>query len=101
VASDRSAARPAEVALRAALAASTHDARLAVPPGTMPDVRGMSARDAVRTLARLGVEARVAGDGFVAAQGIAPGSALAPGRVCVLSLSRDVAPTDEPGGTQP
>ncbi|MCL4811695.1 MAG: PASTA domain-containing protein [Vicinamibacteraceae bacterium] len=54
----------------------------------MPDVRGWSARDAVRALARLGVTARARGDGVVAAQSLAPGAPLDPGATCVLTLVR-------------
>ncbi|HMB79894.1 MAG TPA: penicillin-binding transpeptidase domain-containing protein, partial [Vicinamibacterales bacterium] len=35
------------------------------PPGTVPDLRGMSAREAVRKLVKLGMNARVSGDGSV------------------------------------
>ena len=38
------------------------------PPGTVPDLRGMSAREAVRKLVKLGMNARVSGDGFVVSQ---------------------------------
>ena len=98
-------AEPTTIALRAggrALAPVDLDTRLAVPAGTMPDVRGLSGRDAVRVLARVGVEARLTGDGFVAAQAIPPGAVLTPGRACALSLRRDVAgaAADE-GGAQP
>ena len=37
-------------------------------PGTVPDVRGLSARDAMRKLTRFGLSARMQGDGFVAEQ---------------------------------
>jgi cell division protein FtsI (penicillin-binding protein 3) len=89
------------LAVRGAAAMRAFDTRLAAPAGTMPDVRGLSGRDAVRVLARVGVEARLTGDGFVAAQGIAPGAALAPGRVCALSLRRDAAGIAGDEGEQP
>ena len=38
------------------------------PPGTMPDLQGLSARDALRRLVKLGLTRRVEGDGFVVAQ---------------------------------
>ena len=31
----------------------------------MPDLRGLSAREALRTLSRIGMTARIDGDGFV------------------------------------
>ncbi len=46
------------------------------PPGTMPDLRGMSARDALHKLVKLGLTASVEGDGFVVAQDPAAGVAL-------------------------
>ena len=38
-------------------------------PGTVPDLRGMSAREAMRTLVKLGLTARMSGDGFVVVAG--------------------------------
>jgi beta-lactam-binding protein with PASTA domain len=54
----------------------------------MPDVRGMSAREAIRALTRLGVTARLSGDGFVVEQSPAAGAPLADGDGCVLTLGR-------------
>jgi cell division protein FtsI (penicillin-binding protein 3) len=63
-----------------------------VPPGdVMPEVRGMSAREALRTLARFGVGARVSGDGLVVEQVPAPGAAISRGEICNLRLSRQPA----------
>jgi len=45
-------------------------------PGTMPDVRGLSARDAMQALARVGVTPRMMGDGFVVTQDPAAGSPI-------------------------
>ena len=45
---------------------------LAVGQGVMPDLRGLSARDAMRVLSRLGVETQVKGHGFVARQSLEP-----------------------------
>jgi cell division protein FtsI (penicillin-binding protein 3) len=58
------------------------------PPGTVPDLRGMSARDAIRRLVKLGLNARVSGDGFVVSQDPAAGAPLEPGTVCRLVLDR-------------
>src|SRR5439155_2618212 len=58
------------------------------PPGTVPDLRGMSARDAVRTLVKLGIAARAAGDGVVVSQDPAPGTPIDAARVCRLVLQR-------------
>jgi len=56
--------------------------------GTIPDVRGMSARDAVRTLFKVGLHAHISGDGIVVSQMPAPGSPIAANTVCRLSLER-------------
>ena len=45
------------------------------PVGTVPDVSGMSAREAVTKLVRLGLDARLVGNGFVASQTPAAGAA--------------------------
>jgi len=61
------------------------------PPGTMPDLRGLSAREALRRMMRLGLAARVDGTGFVVAQDPpagAPLDAVSSGRV---TLARTVA----------
>ena len=58
------------------------------PPGTVPDLRGLSARDAVRTLVKLGMNARVSGDGFVVSQAPAAGAPLDGDAVCRLVLER-------------
>ena len=58
------------------------------PPGTVPDLRGLSARDAVRTLVKLGLNARVSGDGFVASQTPAAGAPIEGDVVCHLVLER-------------
>jgi cell division protein FtsI (penicillin-binding protein 3) len=62
-----------------------------VPSGTVPDVRGMSAREAMRTLAALGLSPRVSGAGFVVSQDPAPGSPLVPEGTCLLVLGRPPA----------
>ena len=54
-----------------------------------PDLRGLGARDAVRTLARLGLTARVQGAGVVVEQEPAAGSVIERGSVATLTLDRD------------
>jgi membrane peptidoglycan carboxypeptidase len=56
--------------------------------GLMPDLRGLSAREALRALARAGIAPRLDGDGFVVEQSIEPGMPLVPGESCVLKLGR-------------
>ncbi len=58
------------------------------PPGTVPNLQGMSAREAVRKLVRLGMNARVSGDGVVVSQNPAPGTPLEADAVCRLVLER-------------
>jgi cell division protein FtsI (penicillin-binding protein 3) len=61
------------------------------PPGTVPDLHGMSARDALRQLGKLGWTAQISGSGFVASQAPPPGSLLEPGGVLKLVLARQIA----------
>lgn len=54
----------------------------------LPDLRGMSAREALRELARAGMTAKMQGTGFVVEQDPAAGSAFEPGASCTLVLNR-------------
>ena len=56
--------------------------------GGLPDLRGLSARDALRELGRLGLTARMQGDGMVIDQAPAAGSPIEPGDSCTLVLNR-------------
>jgi cell division protein FtsI (penicillin-binding protein 3) len=67
---------------------------------TMPDLRGLSARDAVRTLNKLGVSARMSGQGVVLAQDPLPGTPFESGDIWRLQLGRRPAHL-KAGGTQP
>jgi hypothetical protein len=60
----------------------------------------LSAREALRVLAAVGVEARITGDGFVATQEITPGTAINPGQTCGLVLRRQLIPLPGDIGTQ-
>ena len=73
-----------------------------VQPGIMPDLRGQSARDALRALTRMGAGARMAGQGFVVDQVPAPGEPLGSGEVGLLKLGRRALVSVVPagGGTQ-
>ena len=74
-------------------------------PGTVPDLSGMSARDAIRTLVKLGMNARASGDGFVVSQVPAPGAPIEDEAFCRLVLerwpSRHVAPPVAPPASRP
>ncbi|HTD51824.1 MAG TPA: penicillin-binding transpeptidase domain-containing protein [Thermoanaerobaculia bacterium] len=56
-------------------------------PDRVPDVVGLSARQALSLFARLGMRARLAGTGFVASQTPLSGSLLRPGQTVTLRLS--------------
>ena len=59
------------------------------PPGTMPDVRGMSARDAMRKLVQVGCRPRSCpATAFVIAQNPAAGDPIDEGGVCRLDPRR-------------
>jgi len=60
--------------------------------GGLPDLRGMSARDALRELARLGLWAKMEGAGVVVEQTPEPGSLIEPGGACTLVLNRRPLP---------
>jgi cell division protein FtsI (penicillin-binding protein 3) len=57
-------------------------------PGTMPDLRGLSAREASINAARRGLVVRLEGSGQVVRQEPAPGTELEAGMTCILSLGR-------------
>jgi cell division protein FtsI (penicillin-binding protein 3) len=65
------------------------------PPGTMPDLRGLSAREALRRLLRLGLSAHVDGSGFVVAQEPAAGAPLDAVSLGRLTLARHAAQFQE------
>ena len=65
--------------------------------GLMPDLRGLSAREALHLLSRIGMSARMSGSGFVVDQSPAAGTALVRGDVCALTLGRAAPAT---GGQQ-
>ena len=54
----------------------------------LPDLRGMSAREALRELARVGLTAKMQGTGVVVEQDPAAGSSFEPGASCTLVLNR-------------
>jgi cell division protein FtsI (penicillin-binding protein 3) len=70
------------------------------PAGSVPDVRGLSARDAMRKLAQAGLSAQMTGDGFVVSQDPAPGEPIENHRVCRVTLER-VAFQASAAGAQP
>jgi cell division protein FtsI (penicillin-binding protein 3) len=57
----------------------------------LPELRGLSGREALRVLARLGITPRVAGEGVVIEQDPLPGTALEAGGACRLALGHPAA----------
>jgi cell division protein FtsI/penicillin-binding protein 2 len=57
-------------------------------PRDVPDLRGMSAREVVRRLTKIGVTARLHGSGLVAAQSPDAGTPIEPGMACDVWLQR-------------
>jgi cell division protein FtsI (penicillin-binding protein 3) len=74
---------------------------LATAPGTVPDVRGLSAREATRVLLAAGVQPRLSGSGVVSRQQPAPGTVIRDGQSCDLVLVRAVAAPDQERGLEP
>ena len=68
--------------------------------GEMPDVRGMSARSAIRRLLQNHVNARIAGDGLVVEQSPEAGAPIVPGENALLRLSRRPIPVSTGGAQQ-
>ena len=58
------------------------------PADAVPDLRGMSAREAIRALAKVGLTAHISGDGFVISQEPPAGAPLDPVGFCRLVLDR-------------
>jgi cell division protein FtsI (penicillin-binding protein 3) len=71
-----------------------------LPSGVMPDLRGLSAREAVHLLSRFGMSPRMSGDGFVISQKPEPGVELTGSDACDLRLGRRVS-LPAAGGSPP
>jgi membrane peptidoglycan carboxypeptidase len=67
---------------------NTRVERTRVDDGLMPNLVGMSAREATRVLTSLAMTSRPNGAGFVLEQSPAAGTVLVPGTACVLTLGR-------------
>jgi cell division protein FtsI (penicillin-binding protein 3) len=65
-------------------------------PGAMPDLRGLSAREALRATVKLGLIAHVEGTGFVIAQDPPPGAPLDAVSGCRVTLGRTPSAGREP-----
>ena len=73
--------------------------RVAVRDGLVPDVRGMSAREAIKAFMRAGLAPRLAGNGFVVEQSPEAGTPVVPGDAAILKLQRRM-PALPAGGAQ-
>ena len=62
-------------------------------PPVMPDVRGLSARDAVRVLSAVGLTVRLNGSGLVVSQTPTPGEPIESGSSSALELRRNAGGT--------
>lgn len=93
-------ARLVLTAARSSRPSDTELSRIAEGVGFVPDVTGLPAREAVRTLARAGLAARLTGHGFVTAQEPVAGAPLERGAACSLTLSLE-APPERPGSLEP
>ena len=92
-------ARRSDTPVTAAVAPIVAPAVVALPAGAvtgLPDLSGLSAREALRALARLGLTARMEGAGVVVQQQPAAGSPFEPGATCTLVLNR--RPPPRPNG---
>jgi cell division protein FtsI (penicillin-binding protein 3) len=97
----RHAGEAAPVASRPVADVPTVDAALvSLQVGVMPDLRGYSARDALRALTRVGATAQLVGHGFVVAQSPDPGQVLEGGHG-VLTLERRIPAPGPARGEQP
>jgi cell division protein FtsI (penicillin-binding protein 3) len=67
----------------------------------MPDLVGLSAREALRRMARLGVTLRMQGTGTVVAQYPEAGQTVAVGGSCTIMLDRGTGRGRPPSGTAP
>jgi cell division protein FtsI/penicillin-binding protein 2 len=62
--------------------------RIETQAGTIPDLRGLTARDATRALTKLGLYPDITGTGFVRAQDPPAGTPIEVGMVCRIALDR-------------
>jgi cell division protein FtsI (penicillin-binding protein 3) len=90
----RNATGPDPVVSRAEREAAVVEAAMPLMPGTMPDLHGHSAREALRILTGIGLMARIVGQGFVIEQSPESGAALSGGEVGILKLGRHAPPPD-------
>jgi cell division protein FtsI/penicillin-binding protein 2 len=82
----RALAKPGGKKPREPRAEDSERSPIATGPGQVPDVRGMTVREAIASLVVRGYRARVEGQGIVVRLAPAPGTALGRGQTCTLRL---------------
>lgn len=78
----------------------THREPAPLRPSVMPDLRGLSGREALQSIVALGLLPRMAGTGFVIDQSPVAGAAVTPGESAMLKLVRQVPPLPAGGPPQ-
>ena len=58
-----------------------------LPENTVPNVKGMGARDAVYLLEKMGIKIKITGRGLVSSQSVKAGSRISNGMKITLNLS--------------
>ncbi|MEO7192870.1 MAG: penicillin-binding protein [Vicinamibacterales bacterium] len=91
--------QPGEVAQHASVAARAPRVIHAGGPAVMPDLMGLSAREATRAMADAGLMPRLSGAGAVIRQSPEPGAPLQPGAVGAAELGRAAIEPRTAGGT--
>jgi cell division protein FtsI (penicillin-binding protein 3) len=99
MARETEAASPLPHPARAAAVLAANSVQVA-REGLMPDLRGLSAREALRISSQLGLSARMRGDGVVVDQSPAPGTAVERGATCDLVLRRERPNAAAEGGSK-
>ena len=84
---------PVHVSTSAEAPAVLHVSAASSESGLMPDLRGLSAREAVDVVARLGLQVELIGDGVVVRHEPGPGAAVEPGWRTTAWLRRYSTPT--------
>ena len=98
---ERARLRPAALAEPAAAPRAADVAAVAGRDGAMPDLRGLSVRQATRALARLGLSGEFVGDGTVARHAPPAGEAVDPGASATIWLHRYSPPAGAAGAMGP
>jgi hypothetical protein len=70
-------------------------------PALMPDLRGASGREAMRTLGAIGMTPRISGSGFVVRQSPEPGVPIDAGGQAFVELRRDADRSSIAGEANP